>query len=294
MKRAALLVPLMAVTIALPPAARSQRVYSPLTYVLEIGGKRVVLAGDIPPGIAVISPSILGVATSRSTYDVVLSVASAIPILSEFFSGKSPSPQSGRIYALAADGAVRAIRSFRNASFIQVHFPVLDAKSNSPGLVTVRFEAEAAENAEAPSRIEIRAPEDWPSSNFRVQIGDLPSQGIFKVDVLTVKRTTSTRTGAKRTQATSSQMEVSNLELTIDMRDLGAWQDWTDRYNLQGGDSAVAGTIEFLSSDLRTILFRYELQNVGPVELQIASMEAYKADIAWFIVKLHVGSVQLR
>ncbi len=297
MKRSALLVLLLAVTIALPSAARSQPVSSPLTFVLEIGRKRAVLAGDIyftgTAGISPSSPSIFSVATSMSTYVAQLSVASAIPMLSEFVSGKSPSPQSGRVYALAADGAVRALRSFRNVSFTEVRFPVLDAAGKSLGLVSVRFEAEAAKDAEAPSRIEIKAPEDWPSSNFRVQIGDLPITRVFRVGEFAVKRTTSTRTGGTRTQATSSQVEVSNLELSIDMRDYARWQDWIDRYNLQGEDSAVAGTIEILSWDLRTILFRYDLQNVGPVALP-SPYRDNNEKIAKFTVELHVGSAQLR
>ncbi len=286
MKLFALLVPLLAVAIALPPAARSQRVYSPLTHVLEIGGKRAVLAGDIQR---------IDSTGTLLTYAAKLSVASVPPILSEFFSSKSPSPQSGRVYGLAADGAVRTLRSFANVLFTEVQFPVLDALSNSTGFVNVRFEAEAAKNEKAPLRIEIQAPEDWPSSNFLVQIGDLPSRGVLKVEALTVRRTTPTRTGAMRTQQTSSQMEISNLNLTIDMRDWDKWRDWFDAYVLSDVAVGVAGgTIEFISADLRTSLSGYDVKNVAPVKLGISPMAANKEEIASFTVELLVGSVQPR
>jgi len=307
MKRFALLGPLLAVAIALPPAARSQEgvrsISAPLTHVLEVGGNRAVLAVDIrgidSTGTGVISPLMGRVARPRSTYEAELSVASVTPILREFFASESPSPQSGRVYGLATDGAVRTIRSFANVSFTEVHFPVLDARDNSTGLVTVRFEAEAATDSTAPRPIEIIAPEDWQSSDFRIQIGDLPCGRVLKVDALTVGRTAPapTRTGATRTPKTSSQMEVSNLKLTIPITDFDAWQDWFDRFVVAGeasSENELAGTIEFLSRDLRSTLFRYDVQNVGIVSLQALSPEANKEEIGRFTVELYVGSVQLR
>ncbi len=284
MKHLAFLVPLLAVTVALPPAARSQR-YSPLTYVLEIGGERVVLAEF---------QSIDSTAT-LVTYAAELSVASVTPILSEFFSSESPLPRSGRVYAVNDDGTVQGVRSLANVSFTEVHLPVLDASSKSTAFVTVRFEAESVKSAEKLPRIEIRAPEDWLSSNFRVQIGQLPLEHVMRIDALTVRRTPTRTggTGGTRTQQASSQLEVLNLRLTISFVGYSAWKDWHDSYITQGAPE-LAGTIELLSTDMLTTLFRYDVQNVELVSVQMAAMEANKEEIPMFTVELHVGSVRLR
>jgi hypothetical protein len=286
MKQLTVLVPLLAVALALPASARSQRTPrpdSPLTHILEFGKNRAVLASDIRyiGSTTLMRQFVEGRDTVvRETYEVELPVGSVTPILSEFFSSDSLPPRRARVYGLAADGAVRTVRSFANALFTEVQFPVLDANSKSTGRVTVRFEAEAATESLAPDRIEIRAPEEWQTGNFRVEIGSLPCTTVSKVEAVTVRRT-----GRK-----SSQWEVSNLVLTMSMRDIDPWTDWARDFMIVGNagpEFEFSGSIEYLDASLMSGILKVDFAEIGIINLQPLTMEANQETIARFTVELY-------
>jgi len=304
MKRLALFTSLVAVMIALPLAARSQRVATSSTYVLEFGGKQVVHADAIRSATSGTAPTAQPTTASafqhttvtavRQWHSVELAIAWVHPFFSEFFSSESPSPQSARAYALASDGAVRAAQSFANASFTEVRFPEMNARSKSPGRVTALFVGDTAPNAAAAARIEVRPPVDWQSNAYRIEIGNLPCERVSRAQAFTVQRSIPTPTGTTWTRRASSRMEVSNLVLTMPMRDIDPWQDWF-RGAAQGSTTMeLSGSMEYLDASLRSAILTVELEGIGIVSLQPNQIEDNHEQIAVFTVTLSVRSVRVR
>ena len=87
------------------------------------------------------------------------------------------------------------------------------------------------------------------------------------------------------------RISVPDLKLTVSMADFRGWSDWHRSFLIEGrsDDSAEkTGKIEFLSSDLTTVIGSIDLMNVGLIALRTDPTEANTETVARFTVELYV------
>jgi len=135
----------------------------------------------------------------------------------------------------------------------------LDRSSRKPGYLTVKVKTERERFAKA-KNVEHKLntdPKLWLASNFRVEIGGLPCEHVQKVDEFTIK------------QKVKGTAELSDLSLTISMRD---WEAWNKRYNAIKGiektSNEILGSITFLGPDMKTKLSAINISGVRLVSLR--------------------------
>ncbi len=115
-------------------------------------------------------------------------------------------------------------------------------------------------------KIKIKVPKrEWMSANFRVKLPGLPCEHVSMIDPIIWKRKAIGRVGSSR-YADASEVEISNLGLTISIVDLGPWMDWFNQFIINGEEEELDCIIEYLSPDFQT-LASIQLSRVGILSL---------------------------
>ncbi len=112
--------------------------------------------------------------------------------IEDYFMGKGV-PVSGAVQTSDPAGNVMARREFSNALITEIGFPALDSASSERGYLTVTITPERTKpgNPEGLATIH-RDPnarqKTWLCCNFRLELGNLPTARVSKVDAFTVKQ----------------------------------------------------------------------------------------------------------
>ena len=216
------------------------------------------------------------------------------------FAGELPT-RNAEIVACDSEGRVMARRELINVVITEVTFPTLDGSSKEAAYVTVTMAPEKVKYSKGDGS-QMAAPKAsatkrWLSSNFRIELGDLPTKRVSKIDSFTWKRdVVKDEVGTFREPTRSlGQIWVPDLELTISNADVREWEDWYRSFVIDGrsDDSAEkTGKIEFLSPDLTTVIGSIDLMNVGLIALQTEDAAANKEEVARFTVELYVEQLR--
>lgn len=210
--------------------------------------------------------------------------------------------RTGEIHACDFDYNCVSVRQFVDAYISEVRIPALDGSSKEPAYMTVKLDPERiiyTEDSGTQVTGEVaRATKTWLSSNFRLELGDLPASRVAKIDAFTWKLgiTEAETTGDFRDPILgSAPAEVPNLKLTISMADVSVWQDWHRSFVIEGRSSdadELTGRIVFLGTDMEEELASIELLNVGIISLETLGKEAGKDGVATFTVELYVEQMK--
>ncbi|MCH8063555.1 MAG: phage tail protein, partial [Chloroflexi bacterium] len=207
-----------------------------------------------------------------------------------------PASENGTVIAANSNLHSLSEREFRDALISEVTFPTLDASSRDPAFLTVKLE---------PGRINYKSSagdlnfdsssssKKWLASNFRVEIGDLPTSRVSKIDSFTWKQAiVKDEVGQFREPTLEpTAIEMPNITLTISTADIQPWLDWHKDFVIDGKASdadELTGAITFLGPDLEEELAVIELSNIGMVKLSLDQAEANKESVARFTVELYV------
>ncbi|MCH7653519.1 MAG: hypothetical protein IIB14_07585 [Chloroflexi bacterium] len=204
--------------------------------------------------------------------------------------------ENGSVIAVNSNLHSLSVREFRDALISEVKFPSLDAGSRDPAFLTVKLEPGRINYQSSAGDLTLDSTSrsnKWLASNFRVEIGDLPTSKVSKIDSFTWKqRIVSDEVGAFRDATPkSTNIEVPNITLTISMADLQPWLEWHKDFVIDGKASEsdeLTGAITFLGPDLKEELAVIELSNIGIVKLSLDNAEANKESLARFTVELYV------
>lgn len=212
--------------------------------------------------------------------------------ISQAWAGKQ-NPKNGAVSTADVNYKSTSERQFMNALITETTIPALDGASKDAGYLTVRLTPAAVvlrKGAGADVRGTVGPKQKtWMRSNFRFELGDLPTSRVARIDSFTVRSPAmSMATGELRTVQSVAAVQFPNLRLSISQADLQPWADWAESFIVQGqnGDNAEkSGAVVFLSPNMKDEIGRITLSNCGILSLTQPGAEAEK--IARFEVELY-------
>lgn len=166
-------------------------------------------------------------------------------------------------------------RVFMNGMLTELSLPALDASSREAGYLTLRITPERVVSKKGtmpPGGGEAAKARGWMTSNFRVEIGDLPGNRVSRVEPITLKRTVAgDQVGVLREPTKLPvKVEFSNVVLTIPEADAAPWAAWHDSFLLQGNhkdSDEKSGAIVLLGPDSKSEVARVTLTGCGMVRM---------------------------
>jgi hypothetical protein len=196
--------------------------------------------------------------------------------------------RNGSIIVYDYDFKPRYEYSFTDALVLETTFPGLDAQSKEPGFMTVKFQAERAENKFDPggSKLAERAPAiqtQWLPANFRLEIDGLDVQRVSKIDAITVKQNAKPMSCGPdwMYQLEPTSLEFPNLTVYVSMASAQPWYDWHKDFVVDGNngpDNERTGAITFLTPDKSTELLTIDLKRLGILNVVQEKSDAQGGD----------------
>jgi len=205
--------------------------------------------------------------------------------ISESSQSGSTSKRDGEMFRCDARDPCDAALEFLDAGIVEVQVGTLDATSKEPGVLTVEIQPGEAHypsgESETIPRPSSAKRSKWLSSNFRFELGDLPCERVLKVDSLGWRRVP---------EGEHSEVEVSDLELTISMADSGPWLAWYQSVVFDGEVNRLYGRFELLAANLSDTLASLDLTEVEIVSMTVLPMDGETGN---FEVVLSIGGIAL-
>lgn len=212
------------------------------------------------------------------------------------FKGAAPPRKNGRIVLADFNYKTQSEQTFTNALISAVTIPALDGSSKDAAYFTVRiapggvqYKKGGGQDARSAFGAKQKA---WLSSNFRFELGDLPTARVASIDSFTISRQVMSSAVGSSREATRvpGKIEFPNLHLSISMADYAQWENWRDSFLIQGNNNDAAeksGAIVFLGPDMKSELGRVALSHCGLVRMSPETLEANSEKIQRFSVELY-------
>jgi hypothetical protein len=212
--------------------------------------------------------------------DITLQVAPHSPVAQQIVRtmlAGNAQPVSGSILTSSFDlQNVLSDLQFTNALPVEFTLPALDGSSKDAGSFTIKLAPEMVRLGKGGGGASAGKGEigdkakAWLTSNFRIEIDNLPANRVARVESLTVRNgaaassgETAARDGIKRV---AGPLDLPLIRLSLSAADAPAWQTWFDDFVIQGKNDAAHeknGAIVLLAPDLKTELLRFNLYNIG-------------------------------
>lgn len=239
--------------------------------------------------------------------DIVLQVSSDLsPTLlewiAEMVSGEADadSKKDGAIIAVDFNSQAQSRLEFVGGLITEVTFPAVDAASKDLALLTIVISPESTEFKPGGGELSVQLQtkqKKWLASNFRLTVGDLPTQRVNKVEALTVKQAViefndgTTRIPTKE----PGKLEFPNLAFTLSSSDSTPWFAYFKQFVLLGDGEEKQGSLEYLGPDLSPI-FAVTLHNLGIFRCQPEHKEpadnVARTSVEMYMEGLTLGAVQ--
>jgi hypothetical protein len=216
---------------------------------------------------------------------------------------KSYEPQSGSFTAADFDYKAQARIDFQNALITSFTCPALDGSSKDGLYFDLEFQPEIVRWSKG-GQEDIRGKlgpkqKAWLCSNFRFELGGLPTTHVSKIESFTWKCTaTPDMIGIHREPTYHpAKVTVPDLKLQISYKDHQAWADWANKWFIQGhhleGDE-LSGRIVFLGPDMQKEIGEITLLNCGLKSFSDDDVEANSEKIKRFVVELYVEQMRFK
>ncbi|MEA2708376.1 MAG: hypothetical protein QOF78_977 [Phycisphaerales bacterium] len=237
--------------------------------------------------------------------DITIQVSPFAPIvqqlIQETLSG-NPRPRNGTVVAGENDNTILSEARFTNALLSEFTIPALDGSSKDAGYFTIKLTPESIRPGKgggnaAGDKVDSKT-KAWLTSNFRIEVGNLPCNRVARVEPLTVKLLTGVNSaGVDRVQSKQpASLQLPNLRLSISRADAQPWQAWFDEFVIQGKNAPAnekSGALILLSPNMKDELLRIDLFNIGIARLAPEPREANSEKIARFEVELYFERMAL-
>jgi hypothetical protein len=216
---------------------------------------------------------------------------------------KSYAPRSGRFVSGDFNYKAQSELTFSDALITSVTVPKLDGSSKDAAYFDIEFDPETVRWGKGTGE-DIRGnvgpkQKAWLCSNFRVEIGDLPTQRVASVDSFTWKCSVAPdQVGIFREPTKHpAKVTVPDLKLSISQADHQRWADeakkwFVDGHHLEANE--MNGRIVFLGPDMKEELGEITLLNVGFKKFSKDDFEANSEKIARFSVELYVEKMEFK
>jgi hypothetical protein len=208
--------------------------------------------------------------------------------------------RSGDIKSADPLGNVKMVTTFENAVLTEIGFPALDASSKNAGHLTLKFAPELTTVERGRGKIEAKAntkAKKWLVSNFRFELGNLPTKRVTKIDAFTIKQTVVTDEIGEAPSKDPGELAIPNLKVTLSEADVALWDDWFDDFVVKGNssdDRELSGRIVFLDPTLKVEIGWVKLGNVGIYRLVPEKAVAGSENIRRVIAELYVETMSVK
>jgi hypothetical protein len=204
--------------------------------------------------------------------------------------------KNGSIVAADFDYNALTQKDFFNACITETKIPELSGDKKEPAYMEVKIQPERTKNAKASGKLQgdfgKNRQKSWLPCNFRLEIGDLVTKKVSKIESFTIKQTIATDSigDAREYAIEPGKLEIPNLKITLAETDKETWQAWAEDFIVAGNcaeENEKNGRIVFLSPNNQE-LAAITLGNIGIKALSEAPMEANSDKIKSCTSELYV------
>jgi hypothetical protein len=205
---------------------------------------------------------------------------------------RKPSAKSGAIIFGDQYFKEKFRLEFDNALPIAIGFPAADAKSQDAAVFTLTLQPQvtrvnAASLGSFIQGFSTKAKKHWLVSNFRFKISGLESAcaKVNAVDALTV-----TQTAGAGDKVKPGPLNIPDIAFTVAESGAQDILHWADDFLVKGNNdqaSERSGTLEFLDTSLKKVLFTLRFSNLGIIQARRLRIEEPGGVIARFAVQLY-------
>jgi phage tail-like protein len=195
---------------------------------------------------------------------------------------------------------------FHQALITEVGFPALDAASKDAAKMTVKFSPEYT-RTKAKTGGAISAPigkgeqKKWLPSNFRLKIDGLEKActRVNKIEALTIKqKVIEDPCGEQRDyQKLPASLEFPNLVITCAESHADQLYAWHEDFVINGNnseDKEKGGTLEYLSANLKDVLFTLTFDHLGIFKLTPEKVEAASENVRRVKVEMYCEQITFK
>ncbi len=192
------------------------------------------------------------------------------------------SRKNGAIIAADFDHKEHSRRNFTDALITETRMPALDAASKDVAFMTITIDPEVTGRSPANAGQPLPAPRTnvqklWTPANFRLRIDGLDDacKKVNKIEALVVKQKVVENPGQVPVEPT--MLEIPNLVITLPeaegrrvFPETNNFYEWHEDFVIRGNngqDKERGGTLEYLTPDLREVLFPLRFYNLGVFKL---------------------------
>ena len=297
---AAMLTAVSVAAVGASDAALSQRSYSTGRYSVEIGGANAGYVSQFTGGGAFADVVSETPGASRAPgkhlagvkYDDI-SINFGTGMSKPFYEwikqsvSRSYPRKDGAIVVANLDDKETSRLTFKNALITAVEFPALDAASKDPAKMFLSFAPEntrrtlTVNGAKMNHDAGMAKHGKWLPSNFRLKIDGLEAAcaKTNHIDPIGVRvKTTHTHVGEQRDYLTEpGEFAISNLVFTVPESEAGPFYAWHEDFVIKGNngdDKEKSGTLEFMTENLQTVIFKLTFQHLGIIRVAHDKFEA--------------------
>jgi phage tail-like protein len=210
--------------------------------------------------------------------------------------------KNGAVIATDLNGKPVARLEFFNGLIESIGFPALDGASKNTAFLTIKIAPEYTRTSKASGKAVAQpAPavqKGWIASNFRLTIPGLDCSKVSRIEAVTVKQELADdEIGETRDyQREPGALEIPNLAVTLAEATAQTWRDWFEDFVIRGNSGAdreKTGQVDFLSHDLKTVLFAVTFNGLGIFKLARVASSANAEVIARLKAELYCEEVRL-
>ena len=237
-----------------------------------------------------------GTAMGKDTYEWITST----------LAGKAER-HAGRVALADHNFKVQSAIEFTNALVTEIGFPALDAGGKDRATISLKFAPEVTRHDPNPSgsgdplKDTAKVQKAWLSSNFRIKIDGLDTSKVNKIDELVVKQVVGDQAVGelREFEKVAYHLDVPNLAISLAQSSAKDWFSWLDSFVVKGNngpDQEKGGTLEYLSSDFKTVLFTLNFAGLGifrlaPDRVQAGAETIQRVRAEMYCEKITFGNV---
>ena len=193
---------------------------------------------------------------------------------------------------------------FSDALITEVTFPALDGASKESAYLKVKFQPRTVATKKlngGPKITPLLGPKQksWLCSAFRFSIDGIDTaQYVNKIESFTIKQSCKKlfRGASRDFELCPTKIEFPTISCSISLQYADGILDWYDQYIRAGKRDIAAqksGSLEFLSPDRASTLFRINFRELGLTKFQIQQSTANADQIKRVKFDLYVGDMDL-
>jgi hypothetical protein len=194
---------------------------------------------------------------------------------------------------------------FFNGLISEIGFPALDASSKDPCKITLKMKPEytryksggGGKISGGTYSVDQAKQKQWLTSNFRLRIDGTDCTRVNKIEALTIKqKNVANPVGELRDyEQEPANLEIPNLVITLPESHAKEFFDWHKSFVIDGqnGDNLEkGGTLEYLSSDLKTTLFTINFEHLGVFKISPDAVESGSENIRRVKVEMYCENMK--